>query len=169
MGRAKHALAATIRARINRYRGHAFELSLRRRLTNSGFTVTRVNEADGYTHGVDLLVARGATSGSEPGQQPGQPSCTGTLVPVQVKRTEEWTDLFVALREVRLACPSDPLCIAIHGWAPRGHRIPRITCAVSRLPALPLTMQVMKLPELIALLKTYLSSEKGLDSPVSPP
>lgn len=157
MGQTKNAsstrLASTIRARINRYRGHAFELFIRRKLTASGFSVSRVNEADGYTHGVDLLLRGLGTA----------------FIPIQCKRTEEWTDLFVALREVRLACPADPLCIAIHGWAPRGHRIPRITCAVSRLPCLPLTMQIMKLPDLIALLKSHLSAQNPLDSPPGAP
>lgn len=172
-----------IRARINRYRGRQFEYFVKAKLQKAGFTVSRVNEADGFTHGVDLLVrlrrsfcaAEGSESGSAPGASaslcaphPAGAALAGSegssdapahlLVPVQVKRTEDWKDLFGALAECRKECTQDPLCVAIHGWVPKGKRIPRITIAISDQPARPLTMQIIGWNDLIARLKALESS-----------
>jgi len=137
-----YRLRAAIRNRISRYRGRQFELFILRKLRAAGFTANRVDESSGYTHGVDILVR-----------------LDFRLVPIQVKRTAEWKDLFVALYECRQNCPKDPLVVAIHGWAPAGSRKPRITVAISEQPDRPFTMQVIDLPQLI----TKLNWQRELD------
>src|SRR5262245_57277422 len=132
-----YRLRASIRNRLSRYRGRQFELFILRKLRAAGFTANRVDESSGYTHGVDILVR-----------------LDFRLVPIQVKRTAEWKDLFVALYECRQNCPKDPLVVAVHGWAPAGSKKPRITIAISEQPDKPFTMQIITLQELIGKLKS---------------
>lgn len=77
------------RGRLNRMRGLQFERAVIRRLRREGFTVSRVLEHDGFTHGVDILVH----------------NTPWGLVPIQCKRSNNGRAGFVGLQEVRLNSP----------------------------------------------------------------
>jgi hypothetical protein len=88
----KH-ISRQVQNRLNVRRGRNFELVVMNTLRRHGFTVTRINEVDGYSHGADLMV---------------QNKFWGP-VPIQCKIGADPKLGFRGLREARRNYPLSPL------------------------------------------------------------
>jgi len=86
-------LTRQIQNRLNTQRGRNFEMVVMNSLRRKGFTVKRVNEADGFSHGSDLVILN----------TPWGP------VPIQCKIGNEGKLGFRGLREARRNNPLAPL------------------------------------------------------------
>lgn len=132
-------LQKVIQGRLNRYRGRTFELRMIRVLRRHGFTARRVNEADGYTRSVDILIFDTAWG----------------IVPVQCKRTQTYSDGFRGLRACRAACSVEryPLAVCFFNFYGPTPSHGSLYILVHRAPMIPNSFELMNLKELISLLR----------------
>lgn len=90
--------------RLWRDRGRRWELIMRKKFEQAGFSVERTDERDGITKGIDLLLF------DVDGFPPRGPLPVG----IQCKHTAELRDVLVGLREAKFGFPSARIWICCH-------------------------------------------------------
>lgn len=130
--------ANVARGRLNRMRGLQFERSVIRQLRKQGFTVARVMEHDGFTHGVDILIY----------------DTPWGLVPVQCKCSNDARAGFRGLREARENSPLGryPLVVCFFRFRPATGMKGSQQILVNRVPSPPNGFELLTLSDLTTML-----------------
>ncbi len=106
------SMSRTSLAILNSARGRSFQRRVAARLRKAGLPVEQVNELDGYTHGVDLVLGR--------------------RVAIQCKSTRAPRDLVKGLDQARNGAPTARLWVCFHSLLQKNGRR-RVLIAYTKL------------------------------------